>query len=355
MKILLLGEFSGLFNNLKTGFSKLGHDVTTISSADGWKKIDSDFSWGSKRTGILGKFEESLNLLNIKDKLSGYDVVYIISTTIGPRVPYLNRYVIKYIKENNSRVFLCGAGMNDPFTARFFKEKYKYPEWYAAIKGKHNEHWSLTNSGYKYCLWLFSIIDGYIPIMYEYAQGWRNVGHEKLKSTIPLAVDLNKIEYDENVIKNKLVLFHGLNRPKVKGSEYIVAAMNEFYRKYPNDVEVIVRGNMPLNEYMTIINSANVVLDQCYSCSTGMNGAFSLAKGKVVLGGADSEYLFEHKFESSPIYNIEPSVNQILNTLGEVMDLRHNILQLGRESRDFVRRAYDPIVVAKYYTDVFEC
>ena len=42
MKILLLGEFSAYFSNLKDGLVHLGHDVDMINSGDSWKKIESN-------------------------------------------------------------------------------------------------------------------------------------------------------------------------------------------------------------------------------------------------------------------------------------------------------------------------
>lgn len=42
MKILLLGEFSGLYTNLKAGLLELGHDTVIASGGDIWKNIPRD-------------------------------------------------------------------------------------------------------------------------------------------------------------------------------------------------------------------------------------------------------------------------------------------------------------------------
>jgi hypothetical protein len=42
MKILLLGEYSNLHNSLKEGLCNLGHEVTLISTGDGFKGFSSD-------------------------------------------------------------------------------------------------------------------------------------------------------------------------------------------------------------------------------------------------------------------------------------------------------------------------
>ena len=42
MRILIIGEYSGVSKNLKSGFAKLGHSATVFSEGDGWKKITTD-------------------------------------------------------------------------------------------------------------------------------------------------------------------------------------------------------------------------------------------------------------------------------------------------------------------------
>ena len=42
MKILLVGEFSGVHNNLKKGLIELGHDVILAADGDGFKSFGYD-------------------------------------------------------------------------------------------------------------------------------------------------------------------------------------------------------------------------------------------------------------------------------------------------------------------------
>ena len=39
MRVLLVGEFSGFYLNLKQGLQELGVDVTLAANGDGWKQI----------------------------------------------------------------------------------------------------------------------------------------------------------------------------------------------------------------------------------------------------------------------------------------------------------------------------
>ena len=79
MKILLIGEFSGLHHNLKDGLMELGHEVTLASTGDGWKRFPSDINWLSNRKGRIGNLETLFNQYLLSKKLKGYDVVQFIS------------------------------------------------------------------------------------------------------------------------------------------------------------------------------------------------------------------------------------------------------------------------------------
>ena len=57
MKVLLIGEYSNLHNNLKKGLIDLGHEVTLVSFGDGFKDFSSDIRLSRK------KFSNSLSFL----------------------------------------------------------------------------------------------------------------------------------------------------------------------------------------------------------------------------------------------------------------------------------------------------
>ena len=77
-------------------------------------------------------------------------------------------------------------------------------------------------------------------------------------------------------------------------------------KKYPHDLELIIKGRMPLRDYL-IMAKANIVIDQTSTYSLGVNGVYALAMGKVVLGGAEPESLKRLGVEESPVINVEPN------------------------------------------------
>ena len=73
MKILLVGEFSGLHNHLKKGLMAIGHEVTLVNNGDAFKDFPTDIS-------IKAKFFKS-KLGNIPRqiwfRLFNYDLVSV--------------------------------------------------------------------------------------------------------------------------------------------------------------------------------------------------------------------------------------------------------------------------------------
>ena len=62
MKILLLGEFSNVHNNLAEGLRTLGHDVTTANGGHGWSNYHRDIDLG-RSFGLWGGISFMFRLL----------------------------------------------------------------------------------------------------------------------------------------------------------------------------------------------------------------------------------------------------------------------------------------------------
>lgn len=354
MRILLLGEFSAFHKNLKEGLVALGHDVTIASSGDGWKKIEGDVNLGSDKNGLIGRALKVKNLLKALFKMQGYDVVQFISPNVFPTIFGINRIIAIFIFLRNQKVFLVGAGCNDTITADFFEKEYKYPEFYNQIKKNSHGLWCQTLSGRKFNKWFLSKINGFIPIMYEYAQGYRNKGFNKLCPTIPIPINIDKIKYKENVVGNKIVFFHGLNREGVKGTPLIRDAMKRLEMSFPDEVECLQDGKMPLYEYLLFLKGVNVVIDQAFSVSVGVNGVYNLAMGKVVLGGGELEFLNEFDLKDSPLLPIKPTVDDIYSQMVFVVANKDKIFKMGEKSRQFAENIHHYKTVAQQYIDLWE-
>lgn len=357
MKILLFGEFSGLYNSLKEGLVAEGHHVFLASNGDGTKNYPSDFRWDIKMRAPL-KVRLCLEVLNIflhKNKLRGYDAVLLMSPLLFGPYLFLNRLVYNFLIKNNKKVFLSGTGLT-PYSLTF---------WYNTDKKYH--HYAkglLDNPSYrKYYFnnkilmeWEMSLhdrVNGYIPIWYEYAEPFRN--HPKTLKTIRIPINAAKFEYTPNIVKDKIVFFHGRpSRPGAKGTAYIEEAFKRMKNRYGDIAEFHVAGGLPFKEYMSLVACTNVILDDTNSYSIAMNGLFSLAQGKIVLGGAEREGNEELGLMDNPVINIVPDVNQICEAIEFLIKNKDTFVELGKKGREFVERNHDFKEIARLYVNTIE-
>ena len=355
MKVLLLGEYSGFYLNLKQGLQELGVEVKLVANGDGWKQIP-----GADEPVFLERDESKIkkiyNRLIIpelnKNKYKDYDVVQLV--TEGIYRPYINSDMIRTLKKNNGKLFVNIAGNHSTLYQSWKDGKLGYytydnnPEKAGPFteKGFRQE---MTRRSERY---VDKIADGVIPVMYEYAVGIRH--WENCRETIPLPFNAKEIQYQENKVGDKLVFYHGLLRPKDKGGEYITEALETLKKKYPNDVEIHIHKQLPLKEYLEVISKTNVLLDQCKEHCWGMNACYGMALGKVVLGGASRNSLKEFGLKESPVLHVKPDVNQILSQLEYVLENRKNVTQWGYESRKFVEEFHDAKRIAQKYLDTWK-
>ena len=250
MKILLFGEFSGLFNSIRDGLVSIGHEVVMASDGNGFKNYPRDIDWAVNPRSKLGRFRHVFELKKIyqqRDNLKGYDVVLLIHPFIFSRYRLAIKPVFDFLIKNNGKVFLSGAGMT-PVVAQYWynsNEKYhKYVEGNIKDVPLYKSWLEPGATDWEYEL--LDKINGYIPIWYEYAEPFKE--HPKCCATIRIPVNLAKFEYSPNHIHEKIVFFHGIpTRPHAKGTEYIKGAFEKMRKRYSDVAEFICAGGLPFD------------------------------------------------------------------------------------------------------------
>lgn len=351
MKILLMGEFSGFHTALKHGLEELGHECVLASNGDNWKKIE-----GSNlrlfRTDFKNPIDKGYKLvvepLFGLRKFYGFDIVQYVNPIIYS--PYINKIVFDKIRQHSSKIFTAISGDCHSLFQAYEKGELGYyiyddnPELCSSyINDKHAKA-RIIQEEYTY-----NHVDGIIPVMYEYAVGVKE--RTNLLPTIPLPFESDKIAYKENKVNGKIVIMHGVIREKYKGTAYILQALDIIKQRYPNDVEIIVDGKLPLNEYLKVLQRTNILVDQCKEHGWSMNACHGMAQGKVVLSGASRNTLKEFGLSSSPVFHIKPDVNQIVSQLEYLIENKDKIEEFGYKSRKFVETFHNHRRIAQLYLD----
>lgn len=353
MKILLLGEFSALHKNLKEGLVGLGHEVTIIASGDGWKKIPCDINVGVEGNGYLAKIKRRMKLFSVLLRSKNYDVVQIVNVGFIGLKFFPVKFILDRLIKKNGKVFLLAAG-DDAFFWKFGRERLKYHPLDESLRYDLKQKKSIYES--KFFLvcnkYIVNCVRGIIPVMYEYQICYKE--QPNLLAVIPIPVNVDLIAYEKNIIKDKITIFHGLNRPGFKGTRHVEEAFKILKERYPEELELIIEGNLPLDEYLKLMKRTNVVIDQLYSHSCGVNAIYALAMGKVVMGGGEPESLSSLNIESSPVINLNPNANSIIEEVEKLLNKKGEFVSMGYASRQFAERVHGHLNIAEKYINSWD-
>lgn len=351
MKILLLGEFSGFFTDLRKGLRELGHEVDLASNGDMWKKIEgADFEvyhLDSNDNKLKKLYDRCIEPVLHSDRFYGYDVVHCVHGELFQTE--INSLMMKRIKENNGAFYVsvCGSsktlydswkdGLLEYYTYDDNPEKcFKYES------GDYKSRLSRKTEQY-----VNSIADGIIPINYEYNLGVKDLPN--CCKMIKLPIDATKVTYEENVVGDKIMFYHGIIKPKDKGTNYIKEAFDIIRTKYPNDVEMVVADRLPFKEYLEVLKKTNVLVDACKEHLYGLNAGYGLAEGKVVMGPATKASLDAFGIEKCPVVPIVPDVKQIVSQIEYIIENRSKITEWGKWGREYVETVHNPVAIAQEY------
>lgn len=354
MRVLLVGEYSGFFTNLKKGLIKNGVDCVLASNMDVWKKIsgtdillynDAPVSGWKKIWNLI--FDPIVN----RKRFFDFDIVQFVNPIVFPKA--INSLMFWMIKRKCKKIFVSIAG--DGYSVyNAYREgllDYYIYDDNPGLVSKYTDQTKGCKKRIKCEEYVLSHVNGIIPIMYEYAVGVRS--RVNTQKTIPIPFDVSEIEYVPNVVNGKIVIFHGIIREEAKGSSYIKEALKIIKDRYPNDVEVIIDGKMPLDKYLQFLKGINILVDQCKEHCYGMNALYAMAEGRIVLGGASDNSLKELGISSCPVIHIEPDVNVIVKQIEELLSKKDQFLKMGEESRRFVEEIHDSKQIAKMYIDTW--
>ena len=367
MRVLLIGEFSGLHTNLMKGLIELGCRVDMISYGDTFKKIGAGINVSSAKQFPFSLLENELNIpfKNLVQGLDKYDVVQFVNPLVThTRLQIalgslrINNELILRLMEKAKKSFLLAAGddhyyfnaiENNLFKYNPIKDALKYDMPY--YKRWFSQCWS-NEILREWNKQLVSYVNGVIPCAYEYDISYTFAGIKNKKNYIPFPFDINSVPYKDNCLKDKLKVVHGLNRYGFKGTKFVESAFNDL-RKYPNiNCEILER--LSYVEFCKRIQNSNVVIDQLNSYSYAYTAINALAMGKVIITGCESDFLNKYNIEKcASIINGIPESNDLVKIIREISSDSYSLGVRGAEGRDFINTHHNYISIAKKYLETW--
>jgi glycosyltransferase involved in cell wall biosynthesis len=377
LKVLLIGEYSRLHNSLKEGLVALGHEVTIVSNGDGFKKYPIDFSIEAKISNAnfnyyirqiilrfftfdLARLEQGIRFYFHLSKLKNFDVVQLINESPIQTSVWLEKYLLRKIKVQNKKLFLLSSGV-DSISVQFlldkkieksilnpyFDDNTLVKEYDYVLDYVSKKHQSLHRLVYDNCLGIIaSDIDYVLPLL----------GNKKFLGLIPNPVNHHEIGYNFPEIKNKIIIFLGVNQwnQHQKGISYFKKALEVIQTKFTDKVAIIIAENLPYSEYIKSYDQAHILLDQCFAYDQGYNALEAMAKGKVVFTGAEKEFLEHYNLSEKEVcINAKADVDYLVNQLSFLIENPENITQISKNARAFIEREHDYIKIAAKYLEVW--
>lgn len=359
MRILLLGEYSNVHWTLAEGLRSLGHEVCVVSNGDFWKDYKRDISLVrkySKTGGMLYLIKTWLLL----PKFRNYDIVQIINPMFLELKAERIFPIYRYLKKHNKRVFMGAFGMDafwieactrKPYIFRYSDFNIGDKEVLNSYTAEQKADWQNTPKE-RLNKEIANDCDGIIAGMYEYYAAYKN-GYEGKLAYIPLPIP----RAGEKACRlytpdRKIRFFIGIQKSRsiYKGTDIMMKALERIHEDYPDECEIMKAENVPFEQYSQMIENCDVLLDQLYGYSPGMNALLAMSKGKIVAGGAEEEcYEILGEKNLRPMVNVTPSEESVYKELERLILEKERIPQMQAESIEFISKHHDPAKVAKEY------
>lgn len=363
MKILLLGEFSGLHWNLAEGLRALGHDVCVASDGCGWRNYPRDIALDRPTDSLRDGICCLLRILRHLPGFRGYDVVQIIS-------PYFLRLrsertlpVYRFLQRHNGKVFL-GAFGTDYYYIRACMETstFHYSDFKIGDRYRDTAFNQITLQDWYYggaaraTRVIAETCNGIIACLWEYYASYQPYFSDKT-AFIPLPIDLREVISRVRGVPEKLNFFIGIQsaRSNLKGTDVMLPVLQEVQRKYSELCRITEVHDVPYARYQQLMDDADVQLDQLYSYTPSMNSLLAMAKGVTVVGGGEPEnYEILNETELRPIINVLPDEQDIYQKLEDIVLHKERIPELSAQSIEYVAKYHDHVKVARQYLDFWE-
>ncbi|CAD7811309.1 hypothetical protein CHRY9390_02335 [Chryseobacterium aquaeductus] len=358
MKILLFGEYSNVHWTLAEAYRKLGHEVIVVSDGDWWKNYQRDIN-----IPYNNKFKFLIFLLQIiiDHRFKNNDIVQLINYRFlfKNKLGFLNKYFFNHLKKNNKRIVLAAYGDDYYYVQACIQKKLKYnPIKEVApnlsyLKDIFSVHNSKTAKDLN--IYIAKKSDGIVACMYDYFASYRDEYKDKLVA-IPLPIDLEKLNYTDNLYKEKLNIFLGVQKFRMewKGTDYILKCFEILKEKHKDEIDLRIIENVPYHEYVKLFSESNLFFDQTHSYAQGMNGLIAMAQGKILFGGGEKEHyaLLGEKF-NFPIVNISSDIQDMCRKVEYFIGKKTEVLEAGKKSRKYIEEHHDSIKVGQDYINYY--
>jgi glycosyltransferase involved in cell wall biosynthesis len=358
MKILLLGEYSGVHTDLAIALKKRGYHVIAASNGNAYRDFPRDFDLGVKGRNKFTRYIRILyryySLIRLMQR-EKFDVIQLINPGIFPR--QIERIVYKYLFRVKAKKFLLACGDDDVIWDAYREGIFRYYVFTWQLKhdmAGQKVYWddpALRRLSKK----LREHVHAVIPLCIEYKMAYDRI-FPKLPF-IPLSIDTQKLNFDiRNKNYDEIIIFHGWakGREGAKGTFMIREALSRIEEKFGNRVKVVYSESLPFAQYKDLLARATIVVDQPNGYCPSMNALYAMFFGCTTLSGNEPEYLDIMGINGAPVVNILPDADDIYKKVEDLVLNPDNIKKIGMEAHQFVKDHHSVHLTVDKYLSVWE-
>lgn len=355
MKILLVNEASGLSRNLKSGFIRLGHEVTTaIAGGATHQGRETDYYFGTDGNGPASKVMRNIAPLWKIRGFKDFDVVnYILGiTAFSGRL--IRHRDVQYFKRHGVRLSYYGLGCDEISLLRVRPD---------AAELACAECMQKDILGQQCADGILSLRDGtskYAPFfdyctttIWEYSHAhdfFPNAKHARIAPPL----DASQFEFLPATPKAKPLIVHAPTRRGFKGTEFILRAIERLGGLTDRFEFRLIEG-VSFAECTSIMKQADVIIDQALMKTAGYVGLEAMAMGKIVVAGNDPEARAYYEFgDELPVIPVSRDPERLATTLLDVLENQDRFPDLAARGRAYVENHHDPVKIAGQFIDLWQ-
>lgn len=354
-KILLVNDTRGAHEYLYRAFNQMG--IECDMALFGWPTINTlerSFNFDPLRKfGPLGKIlRPFVNLYNLCS-IDEYDVSSFVHRISFIDKPHFLRYRDLPILRDKSKVMsYTGLGCDElsfiagnnglPYSPCFSCQKFDDKEGYCPRKVRPLQKRS--------SIALNKYFDAVYSIGVEYSH-LSSLYNNKV-NPMPLPVDISEIPWiPTRSTTNKVRIVHTPSRSGFKGTAEVLRAI-ELLKLKTNDFSFNIISGLPFHEYVKVIGDADIIIDQVWSQSAGMNALWLLGMGKIVLSGnTDLAKSYLKEYQSSPIIDASPDPELLAASLYDLILNKSKFDNIASRGRQYLKDNHDHFMIAQRYLD----
>jgi hypothetical protein len=188
-----------------------------------------------------------------------------------------------------------------------------------------------------------------VPACYEYYEAHKN--DDKITNIIQLPIFCNS-----NIVKKKnsrIKFLHGLNRYGFKGTNIVENAFNQLKHIYRKSAEFEINGKMNFKDYNSLLSNQDVIIDQVYNKSLGINSLLTLSQGKILLAGNPISACKMIGAPLPPMIIIDSNVESLKNAIIDCIENFEKYESKAQFGRDYVKTFHSPKIIAAKFLDLF--